>query len=458
MAACGPSVGTSRQGDGASSGTVEGTSSSGELPSDPSSGGEPELEGPGCGPPPLCERGTFEGHARIESEADLVRFEGYTAVTGMLEVLRSQDLVCLDRLACLETVGRSVRIQENTALRSTTGLRNVGSIGEQDDRGMAYVYVGENAVLESLDGFAASDAGVTLALWRNAMLREVSAFDGFGGVNQFVALENPLLERLVVAPREWSTTCTVNHNPHLCGGALQPLCGEPTPEVPVLHGASCPEGPPAPLYDWSPDLECSLALEDCPADETCSLSLRPNSTACLPVQNAPEVGQSCSYVEEGHAPFGNCGRYGVCWNGVCAQVPVGGSDVFICPDETASPYVGSRAAFVACLPSCDPLGECPDGEHCAFDDNRFTCTPTIGERVLGAGDSCGGEGQCGVGLACIGSDALRSCELGGWGCCTPYCDVREPDCPTGTQCVSWWPEDGARPLPVVEHVGVCMDP
>lgn len=458
--ACGPSPVAPADGQGASSGSVE-VSSSGvpaETSSGSSSSGEPELEGPGCGEPPPCDRGTFDGHVRIESEADLAQFEGYTEVTGMLEVLRSDDLVCLDGLACLETVGQSVRIQENTALRSTQGLRNVRSVGERGGLGSAYVYVGENAALESLEGFAASDRGVMLALWKNPALREVSAFSGLSGVGRFLALENPLLQRLFVAPREFKPPCVVNRNPQLCSAELEALCDEVGADASfstVLHGDECPEGPAEPwVYDPDSPLQCLWSIQDCPEGQQCGFATVGNADgwACAPLPPEPvAVGAPCSAIDD------PCGRYRTCWWGRCLGEALLGPDVVLCTDETASPFVDASGVLVACIPNCDPLGnDCDAGYACYPGARSFECRPVVDKPASDVGAPCSQPWDCQAGLVCADSGALSSCEPGTGGCCTPYCDVRDPECPAGTQCVSWWGEGSRPPLPVVEHVGVCL--
>jgi hypothetical protein len=67
------------------------------------------------------------------------------------------------------------------------------------------------------------------------------------------------------------------------------------------------------------------------------------------------------------------------------------------------------------------------------------------------GDECLFKTDCAVGLACV-HDA-PGCELG---CCSPYCDLGQPNtCPgaaDGEQCFPWFDD----PVPAgFENLGVC---
>lgn len=137
---------------------------------------------------------------RIESAEDLAAVAGFTEVTGALEIMNSQDLVCLDALACLEVVGRDVRIQDNAALRSTEGLSALREIGEAHGGGGDWsgdIVIAHNAVLERLAGFSVREVFRPVVIQENPLLRTVS---GFGDVRTLLALwitNNPNLESLV---------------------------------------------------------------------------------------------------------------------------------------------------------------------------------------------------------------------------------------------------------------------
>ncbi len=203
-------------------GTSTTTSTTG---TDASSTGAPALTGPGCGEPPPCTGASVEGHVRIESAADLAIIEGVTAIAGTLEIVGT-ELECLDAFACLESVGQTVHIQGNAALRSTEGLSSLSAVGDEDAMGPA-IFVGDNPALETLDGFGLERLDGSLIVWRNEVLHTIAGFAALRRLERLSVVDNPNLTSLqgLVDLRRLER-CNVNNNPQLCISEVFAVCGD----------------------------------------------------------------------------------------------------------------------------------------------------------------------------------------------------------------------------------------
>lgn len=220
---------------GSSSGEPEGGSTSGAVGTGSSSGdGESgsgstgdagvSYEGPGCGITPVCDKGVLAGSVRIESEADIASIAGYTGMVGWLEVLDS-DMVCLDFLACLETVGRDVTIFGNDALKDVSGLDNLTALGTQttsegyDDWDGSLV-ITQNDALEDITGFGSLAAiQQSLNINENQSLVSVTGFNALTLIeHNLVIRENPVLETIagLDALEIVRDNFVVTGNPSLC--------------------------------------------------------------------------------------------------------------------------------------------------------------------------------------------------------------------------------------------------
>ncbi len=405
---------------------------------------------------PQCNKGAFEGHAKVASLADLERLEGYTAVTGMLEVSGADDLVCLDGLACLKAVGQDVRIQDNAALRSTAGLRSLRTVGTAWAR--PQIFIGGNRSLEVFQGFSLEGSVNHLVVWDNASLTDVTGLQ-FEQLSTLTLLNNPQLVALtslhgvsgsaVSGPR-----CFVNHNPLLCTEEIRSVCTELDEYAQLYHGVDCPEGP-AGRIEHAHDELCSIQTEDCPAGEKC-MPQRSTRLECRPIAPEPRaVGQSCTSQEptDGHDDWE---LHAICRGGACWSMAFGDESSLACPDPNEQPTTDADGVELFCVPSCDPLeGDCGDGQVCVALRYGFVCGATRPDPPVGFGESCEWINACASGMGCVAAEASNLCEQGADACCVPFCDIESPDCPSGSVCRPWWEED-EQPVPKVEHVGVCV--
>lgn len=227
---------------GAGSGSTSATSTSGSGPaesststtsvdeSSSSSTGE-VLDGPGCEPPPPCDRGVFEGSVRIESSDQITEFAGYTEIRGGLEVL-SSDLECLDFLGCLLDVGRDIRISGNPALRSTDGLSSVERIGVLTTGGAdseGTIIISENSGLETLGGFTQlARVPRSIVVTNNESLQSITGFTGLESSGELVVRFNPVLESLLGLHEllALGSECQITNNDGLCVSEAFEVCGD----------------------------------------------------------------------------------------------------------------------------------------------------------------------------------------------------------------------------------------
>jgi hypothetical protein len=72
--------------------------------------------------------GVHMGHAMIQSEEDLISFEGIESITGELKVSGS-PLRDISRLDCLKSVDGGLDISSNTYLPTLVGLENITLVG-----------------------------------------------------------------------------------------------------------------------------------------------------------------------------------------------------------------------------------------------------------------------------------------------------------------------------------------
>ena len=106
---------------------------------------------------------------------------------------------------------------------------------------------------------------------------------------------------------------------------------------------------------------------------------------------------------------------------------------------------------------CNPLyNDCPPGTGChdLGGDPRFSCVELDDSASVGvAGDACRFATDCQVGLVCTLRVADEACRDGGFGCCTPVCDLGDADtqCPASTLCVPYFDQ----PPPGAETLGLC---
>ncbi|MEX1366905.1 MAG: ribulose phosphate epimerase [Nannocystaceae bacterium] len=219
--------------------------------------------------------------------------------------------------------------------------------------------------------------------------------------------------------------------------------------------------------------ECDIFAQDCPEGEKCmpwaSSGGTWDATRCSPIADNPnQPGDPCTVEGGGASGIDDCDIGVMCWDvdpetnmGTCEAMCTGDESNPICEDPDASCTIANDGAIVLCLPNCDPLlQDCPDGQACYPVAEDWVCGPDASGEMGAAGDSCEFINVCDQGNVCLDAAAWPDCQ-GSIGCCSPVCDLSQPDpdsqCPGAGQLCEAWYEEGNAP-PGYEDVGVCALP
>ena len=233
-------------------------------------------------------------------------------------------------------------------------------------------------------------------------------------------------------------------------------------------------GCPTDTDDPIGDPACDLWAQDCAGGEKCNPWANDggsswNDARCVPLDSNPgQSGDACTVQGSGVSGLDSCDVGSMCWNvdeennGTCVSLCQGSQNTPTCDNPADECIIANDGALPLCLPQCDPLLGCPDGEGCYPADAGFVCVPDASGPDLGAyGDACEYTNACDPGLFCATAASVPGCD--GANCCTNYCDLSdaEPsaDCGGvggGQECVSAFEEGQA--LPGLEDVGVCAIP
>jgi hypothetical protein len=254
------------------------------------------------------------------------------------------------------------------------------------------------------------------------------------------------------------------------GGEPGPMPG-PDEEGGEEDGGGDDEGF-VPYPDVAQDV-CDIWGDDCPAGEKCTAYATSGSVwdanKCVPVMGDGQPGDACDVFESSVDGLDTCAKGSMCWDvqadtevGYCVAFCAGSPNDPQCPGDTLCPLYGD-GVLPLCIPTCDPVtptADCPNPDNLCVSSpggNGFMCILDASGGQGPFGTACQYVNSCNYGLFCANADAVPDCE-GSQGCCTPYCDLDQPDCPPdlGLECVPWYEEDQAPPG--YEHVGACVLP
>lgn len=217
--------------------------------------------------------------------------------------------------------------------------------------------------------------------------------------------------------------------------------------------------------------ECDIWAQDCPETEKCmpyadNGESSWNATKCTPLDANPgQPGDECMADGGGVSGVDNCAVGSMCWFldandvGTCAPMCTGSEDAPMC-DNGKTCDVSNDGVIIICLDTCNPLmQDCPDGQICFFDGvDTFICDFDASGEEGQYGDPCAFINVCDPGLWCSDQATVPGCPNAD-GCCSPFCNVNEPNtCPGAPmqECVAWY-EEGAAP-PGQEDIGLCAVP
>ncbi|WAS89663.1 ribulose phosphate epimerase [Nannocystis punicea] len=222
-----------------------------------------------------------------------------------------------------------------------------------------------------------------------------------------------------------------------------------------------------------PPPQCDNWAQDCPDGEKCAAFANDggtswNSLKCVPVEeNGGAPGDPCTVEGNGVSGVDSCAFGSMCWNvdpdsgqGTCVGLCTGSPEAADCADSMTTCVIANEGVLNLCLPQCDPLLQnCMGNDLCLPnpDDEGFVCVLDASGDTGVAFDPCEYANACDKGLVCQDPGFASECDPSALGCCLPYCDVTEPDCPgAGQDCIQWY-EPGTAP-PGLENVGLCGIP
>ena len=219
--------------------------------------------------------------------------------------------------------------------------------------------------------------------------------------------------------------------------------------------------------------ECDNWSQDCPDGQKCAAYADDGGTSwnnlkCVPVEeNGGAPGDPCTVEGNGVSGVDSCGKGTMCWNvdgdtgqGTCVGLCTGSPEATNCADPQTTCVIANEGVLNLCLPSCDPLLQnCMGNDLCLPnpDDEGFVCVLDASGETGVAFDPCEYANACDKGLVCQDPGFATECDPAALGCCLPYCDVTEPDCPgAGQDCIQWY-DPGTAP-PGLENLGLCGIP
>ncbi len=152
----------------------------------------------------------------------------------------------------------------------------------------------------------------------------------------------------------------------------------------------------------------------------------------------------------------------MCWNvdaqtlqGACIPFCVGSPDDLSCEDPARVCSSTSEGILALCRPRCSPLDveSCLGRNSCVEADDGFVCLPVRSADAGAAFEPCEFLNACNPGLGCTADELVGACPPGSDRCCTPWCDLEAPDCPSPTTCQPY--ESPNAPTPGNESLGYC---
>ncbi|MBZ5711818.1 ribulose phosphate epimerase [Nannocystis pusilla] len=223
-----------------------------------------------------------------------------------------------------------------------------------------------------------------------------------------------------------------------------------------------------------PDIQCDNWGQDCPDGQKCAAYANDggfswNALKCVPADAAGgEVGDPCTVEGNGVSGIDSCAFGSMCWavdpesgQGVCVALCTGSPEAAQCAPAGTTCVVANEGVLNLCLPQCDPLLQnCESGDLCLpnpLDQSAFVCILDASGESGTTFDPCEYGNACDAGFVCQDPIFASECDPGAKGCCLPYCDLSDPECPGANQdCLAWF-EAGMAP-PGYENVGYCGIP
>lgn len=227
--------------------------------------------------------------------------------------------------------------------------------------------------------------------------------------------------------------------------------------------------------DTERDVECDLWTQTCPQGQKCTVwanGVRSgfNATRCIDVARNPSVpGETCTVSDGPLTGIDDCALGSLCYyvdeqtlTGECVAFCRGSEADPSCPESDEVCVLPGDSVLPLCRRRCDPLAQdCPSARSCVLILDEPVCEADASGSYGTYGDPCEFANACDPGLICGSPEWVPGCV--GPACCTPFCDVTQPEadaqCPGvdgGQQCIPLF-EDGQAPEGD-DDVGVCAIP
>lgn len=206
---------------------------------------------------------------------------------------------------------------------------------------------------------------------------------------------------------------------------------------------------------------CDIWAQDCPEGEKCAAYAMGDtwdSTKCVPIMGDGVAGDECTY-DGAVAGTDTCALGHFCYYtnmdgvGTCIPLCTGSPDDGMCP-QGFNCSISNDGSLILCVYSCNPvLQDCePEGTGCFWDGALFNCDPA---GDIPTNEPCAYINDCLPGHVCVDAASLPGCA--GSACCSSFCDLTDPMCSVmGTECVSFF-DEGTAP-PGLENTGLCILP
>ena len=201
-------------------------------------------------------------------------------------------------------------------------------------------------------------------------------------------------------------------------------------------GTSCDDAPGAELV-CEHLIGCFHPHSFCASGYKCTPTSSATGSAweyvgCIEAPGEDPPGAAC--VREVPVSPDSCDAGSVCWTAdvsdtpkpaTCRQLCGPRADISACPvGQHCLDNIDGQAEVGVCLDSCDPLApSCEPGLDCVFTSTHFVCMEIA--KLAAAGQPCGWVNDCAAGNLCVGAESVEGCM--GSSCCTPICDLDEPD-------------------------------
>ncbi|WP_096328667.1 hypothetical protein [Nannocystis exedens] len=208
---------------------------------------------------------------------------------------------------------------------------------------------------------------------------------------------------------------------------------------------------------------CDIYGQDCPEGQKCTvIGQQWNEVACVPLTQFPrQLGEYCGQEGDGDTCDVGllCQWDALIMSSVCKPLCGCGEASPTC-SENERCVIYNNGLLPMCERLCDPLdvSTCKEGEVCIKGQwvNDFFCRLDASAETGKFRDACDKANGCDPGYSCEAPEYVPGgCPEGAIACCTPMCDLDDPQCPEDSKCYEYFGGFGLEPAQCLEDVGFC---